>query len=136
MKTKYCTQCKEHKNEKYFNLSIGNTHAGMICSFCVTTNKKAFKKARKKSSNRVSHLQLNYGLSLEDYNLLFNLQNGCCKICERHQSEFDASLHIDHNHKTKAIRGLLCRDCNIGIGYLKDSARLCLAAAEYLKESS
>jgi hypothetical protein len=42
------------------------------------------------------------------------------------------TLGVDHNHKTGVIRGLLCKTCNVGIGYLKDSPLLLMAAADYL----
>jgi hypothetical protein len=62
------------------------------------------------------YLKLYYGITLIQYNEIFNSQNGCCKICGTHQSELKKALFVDHDHKTGKIRGLLCHQCNIGIG--------------------
>lgn len=53
-----------------------------------------------------------------------------CAICSRAPR---ARLHIDHNHKTKQYRGLLCDNCNLGLGHFKDSPALLAKAIEYLR---
>lgn len=58
-----------------------------------------------------------YGIDLNEYNRMFQIQGGCCAICKRHQSEFKYALHVDHNHKTKRVRGLLCWKCNSNVGF-------------------
>jgi len=47
-----------------------------------------------------------------DFDRLYQAQQGCCKICDKHQSELTRTLAADHNHKTGIIRGLLCLACN------------------------
>jgi len=74
-----------------------------------------------------------YGISLEDYNEMFIKQNGCCKICKVHQSELTKKLHVDHDHKTGKIRGLLCHNCNLAIGRLKENPEIIAAALEYVR---
>lgn len=74
----------------------------------------------------------NYGISLENYNELFDSQNGCCAICEIHQSDLGKSMHVDHDHKTGEIRGLLCQRCNQALGLFKDSPKIMLKAVEYV----
>lgn len=69
---------------------------------------------------------------LSYYNQLFLKQEGRCAICTKHQSEFKKALHVDHDHKTSKVRGLLCTRCNPGIGYLQNSPTICKAAYEYL----
>lgn len=73
-----------------------------------------------------------YGLTLEDYNLMFEEQNGCCKICKRHQIEFKRRLHVDHCHKTGNIRGLLCHNCNLALGRFMDNPVIIQSALEYV----
>jgi hypothetical protein len=68
-----------------------------------------------------------YGFTLEDYNAMFEKQNGRCAICGR-----DVPLHIDHDHVTGEFRGLLCFNCNTGIGSLKEDPQLLNRAAQYL----
>lgn len=76
--------------------------------------------------------KINYGITLQEYNELFEEQNGCCAICKRHQSELKRNLHVDHNHNTKEIRGLLCQKCNQAIGLLNDDPVLLNNVSEYV----
>lgn len=74
----------------------------------------------------------NYGINIEIYNELFNKQNGCCAICKKHQIEFKKHLHVDHDHITGKVRGLLCHNCNLAIGRLQDSPVIIASALEYV----
>lgn len=65
-----------------------------------------------KEKRRDTHLRRTYGMSAKDYDDLFELQEGKCFICERHQSEFESRLCVDHDHVTGEVRGLLCNNCN------------------------
>jgi hypothetical protein len=75
-----------------------------------------------------------YNLTLMQYNNLFITQNGCCAICGIHQSELSSTLAVDHNHDTNEVRGLLCRNCNIGLGCFKDSIDFLNNSINYLKK--
>lgn len=74
-----------------------------------------------------------YRLSLEQYEQMIEDQGGACAICGR-RPEFVDDLLIDHNHATGAVRGLLCHNCNVGIGQLQDSPDVLEAAIRYLEE--
>lgn len=76
-----------------------------------------------------------YDLSLADYEALLLKQGGKCAICERVGSGVDTHkyFHIDHDHKTGQVRGLLCQPCNAGIGLLQDNPELVLIAADYVE---
>lgn len=65
---------------------------------------------------RATVLKSRYGVSLEEYNTMFESQGGECKICKRHQTEFSKRLRVDHCHKTGRVRGLLCSRCNLHLG--------------------
>lgn len=65
-----------------------------------------------------------YNISLELYNELFTKQNGCCAICNKHQSDLPRGLIIDHDHKTEKVRGLLCYSCNSSLGGIKDDIEI------------
>jgi len=81
-------------------------------------------------------MQKNYGISLEDRQVLSESQEHCCGICTI--SEVDTSsgrLSIDHDHASGVVRGLLCQPCNVAIGSLKDSSAVALKASEYLKKN-
>jgi len=72
------------------------------------------------NSMRKYFYKRDYNITIDEYNKIFNNQNGSCKICGRHQSEFKQRLCIDHDHKTGKIRGLLCHPCNRFLGYIND----------------
>lgn len=94
------------------------------------------KEYRAKNKDRVRNnlLLREYGISLEDYNKMFANQKGCCKICNRHQSELKKILAVDHCHVNKNVRGLLCSSCNTGLGNFKDNVESLYAAIEYLNK--
>jgi len=77
-----------------------------------------------------------YGLTPEGFNDMWTSQRGKCAICEVEmlpRGRKKQSACIDHNHQTGDVRGLLCRECNFGIGALKDDPTVLEAAIEYLK---
>jgi hypothetical protein len=88
-----------------------------------------------KSYSRINGLKNKFNITLDQYNEIFNKQNGCCMICEKPQSEFPKALCVDHNHQTGKIRGLLCDKCNKGIGFLNDDINILLNAIQYLKDN-
>lgn len=81
---------------------------------------------------RKSHLRKYHGITIADYDRLFKEQNGHCAICENPPS--GVSLHVDHDHLTGRIRGLLCAHCNTGIGLLRDDQLLLDKAAKYISK--
>jgi hypothetical protein len=87
---------------------------------------------RNKEKVRNQKLKYMYGISLEDYNKMFIEQNGCCKICQDHQSKFKNSLCVDHCHTTGKVRGLLCDQCNRGLGSFKDDIEIVKNIIKYL----
>jgi hypothetical protein len=74
-------------------------------------------------------LMKKYGLTPEEYDEMAILQGHSCAIC----TDSSSKLHVDHNHATGKIRGLLCNNCNRAIGLLKDDTQVLLNAAEYVK---
>ena len=113
-KMKTCNRCDEEKPLTEY--AISPAHKGgyhTICKEC----KKDY--ARKGS----------YGLIVDDIEEIRKAQNGECAIC--HISTED--LHVDHCHGTNEVRGLLCKQCNMGIGLLKDSPKALREAALYIE---
>ena len=75
-----------------------------------------------------------YGINNDEYNSMFNSQNGCCAICGIHQSELKKRLSVDHDHITGVVRGLLCDRHNRGMGYFSESPELLRKTADYLEK--
>ena len=73
-----------------------------------------------------------YGLRLQDFKKLLTKQKNKCKICG---TLFTETLlpHVDHNHKTGKIRGILCQFCNHGLGNFRDNSQWLRKAAKYLE---
>lgn len=82
-----------------------------------------------------SIIKRKYGIPLEEYNIIFNKQEGRCAICGIHQNEMSKTLHIDHDHKTGRIRGLLCGNCNLLIGNADDNITTLESAINYLRQN-
>jgi len=80
------------------------------------------------------NLKRSYGITPEDYNTMFEKQQGCCAICGKHQSNFKRALHVDHCHDTGQVRDLLCPQCNIGVGWVERNQDVMEKAIEYLKK--
>lgn len=74
-----------------------------------------------------------YNISLEEFNTMFANQNGCCKICKRHQSVFSKTLNVDHVHETGEVRGLLCNQCNQALGLMKENKETIKSMLEYIQ---
>ena len=67
-----------------------------------------------------------YGISIQDYHMRVQSQNGCCALCG---DDPVAPLHVDHNHTTGEVRSLLCCRCNNLIGYLETTDPMVLRKA-------
>lgn len=68
-----------------------------------------------KAKALVYRLRTRYGVTPEQYQELFDKQEGKCAVCKRHQSELKNRLVLDHDHKTLEIRALLCAYCNLRV---------------------
>lgn len=69
--------------------------------------------------DRRRHLRRCYGITLEDYNDLYDQQEGRCAICKEEEKREGWWLHVDHDHSTGEIRGLLCSVCNLALGHIE-----------------
>ncbi len=79
-----------------------------------------------------------YGITLEDYNRLFEWQHGVCAICGNAETIIMTNgkikpLSVDHSHSDKHTRGLLCQRCNALLGMANDNVDRLLRAANYLE---
>ena len=81
---------------------------------------------------RESILRDKYGITLAHYDEMLERQENTCAICGLTPEENGKRLCVDHNHETGEVRGLLCDDCNRGIGTFRDNPVSLARAAEYL----
>jgi len=76
-----------------------------------------------------------FGVTLEEYNALLELQGGVCAICQGPPNGKDPDIyHVDHDHETGKLRGLLCSSCNNGLGCFRDNTDSIQKALAYLAD--
>ena len=91
-----------------------------------TENPEKIKTSRRRCGIRT------YGITPEHYALMLTAQAGRCAICHKPPGG-KQQLGIDHCHTRDHVRGLLCNNCNNGLGRFKDNPDLLRAAADYLE---
>ena len=115
------------KHKKYVDAWL-EKHPGWYNAYQVKRRKANPIKAKNKD------LFYTHGITLEVYNSLLIKQDNKCAICERSAKSFKRDLAVDHDHKKKIIRGLLCDRCNLGLGYFVDSISMLKRAIKYLNK--
>jgi len=146
---KICTKCNEAKDiEQYsFIKRKGKLYRQASCKTCRNKasdlkrkNTIKYKERMYKRSDKAA-LKRKYGMSTNDYDKLLIKQNNLCAICNKPEIHFNSKgriqrLSVDHCHSTGIIRGLLCKNCNSGLGQFRDSSEIMLKAIQYLKETN
>ena len=119
-----CAQKRRSKTHYYKNDPNNSPH------------KVAYRaKLENKHKAWIRSLNREYGITLEQYFLILNAQDGKCAICSTERCSSGRRLAVDHCHSTKKIRGLLCKKCNTALGLLQDNEELITKAAKYLRNS-
>jgi len=143
--TKICTDCKQELDISNFRPRSNGRWLRSYCKTCANIRcvnwHRHNRDKSQKMSNRYYHentskvaqywLKHRYGISLEQYKLLVEAQDGRCGICQRECKK----LHVDHDHITNKIRGLLCFHCNAALGKFGDSIEGLERAIQYLRKS-
>lgn len=127
-----CRSCKKRKPLSDFKLRRGKPES--LCRDCHNADmRKRYADPEYKRKMRDRVFRKKYGISADEYDAMLVRQHGRCAICGTHKpgGPHDCFV-VDHDHETGAVRGLLCMDCNLGIGCLKDNIRIVVAAAQYL----
>lgn len=135
---KTCSRCQETKPTSEF-YAHGPSRDGRHpqCKACRRTYElERYHAGPGKLVRRLYLLRKNYGLSGDDFEAMLAEQAGACAICRlepdgRHSRSH--VLHVDHDHETGAVRGLLCSECNRGLGAFGDNPERLRAALTYLE---
>lgn len=133
-----CEDCSLAKDTRFHNTAKKCND----CARLVWKKSKALRRAYNRKQNPDAHhkkdfgydLMKNYGMTLDEYTKMYDNQKGCCDCCGVHESKFKRKLHVDHNHQTGHVRGLLCTRCNPGLGYFEDSIEKLEMAIAYLNK--
>lgn len=142
---KQCRDCKEIKPlEQMQKHHLFKDGYNTLCLVCNRKRVKSWRKQNpekrtlqqkresKKDYNHNKHLKFAYGITIEDWQKMFEEQKGCCAICHRHQTEFQKRLFVDHDHATGKVRQLLCQQCNMTLGAARDDIEVLKNAIDYL----
>lgn len=144
---KKCRRCNEEKLKSEFHkYSASPDGLNYMCKSCfiIYRNSPEERKQRGTSSkytlgtkeyDRDCYLRSVYKITLFEYNALLKEQNYSCAICGITQDKLLQNLCVDHDHLTQNVRGLLCPECNQGIGKLKDNINILQNAIIYLNKS-
>ncbi len=132
--SQWCRGCKKVKlfDDFYRDRSRPSGLAN-VCKVCGGKESRArHAKNYKNGPYKDKRLRTKYGITLERYNDLLAAQGGGCAICSGDPGGRWNTFHVDHDHKTGVVRGLLCDACNKGLGLFRDNPRLLVWAARYL----
>ena len=141
--TRQCTTCKLTKPLDQFYIRKSGRLTGKPRSTCIDCerqyrldNKDIYIKWKQDHPDyaRRRDLKRKFGITLEEYNAKSAAQNQCCAICSTPQTELDQALSVDHDHTTGKLRGLLCNECNFGLGKFKDNLAYIKNAVTYLEQ--
>lgn len=125
---KKCRRCLLEKQTDCFGWSgyIKKDGQKSLCSYCKTCQNEL-------------RVQRKFGLTYEDYKKILAQQGGCCaNLGCRSQlpgAPGRSRFYIDHCHKTNKIRGLLCHQCNLALGHVKDNIQILKGLIKYLEEN-
>lgn len=132
----YCRDCQKQAKKKWIE-----KNPGIVSELAKKYRSKDPEKYRARSrqwrkdnpeKSMSIDLKRKYGITYDHWKVMFDQQEGKCLVCNKHQNELNQKLAVDHDHKTNQIRGLICCQCNRGIGYLQDDPILLRKAALYL----
>lgn len=129
-----CNRCYAFKTKEnfYVNKTYKRGFAN-TCKECVSErSRKNYKTDPEKY--RAKLYKQKYGITVEEYNDLWEKQGGLCAICGIDHNGARQHFAVDHNHDTGEVRGLLCNSCNYGLGQFKDSPAVMSAALQYLED--
>jgi len=151
MKSKQCTVCKNTKTIDYFHKTkIGKYGVKSVCKKCVSKwNKEYYQRPeiklkirryqqrpevrRKRNIRKREYKMLKvYNITQSEFDEIIINQHGKCAICQKQLIK----ACIDHCHKTSKVRGILCRNCNLGLGLLEDNVEILQSAIKYLNNNS
>ncbi len=131
---KTCRKCKIKKKLSEFYKTNQNTSGyAAQCKDCRRKIVSLYRKSNKSKVN-ATRIKTKYGITVEEWKVLFDKQKGCCEICGTHQSEITHTLHIDHCHRTGKVRSLLCRACNHAVGNVKENRDIALRLVKYIDD--
>lgn len=155
-----CVKCNKTKSVDLFRKSTSKHGYKFECKDCYNKYRRQYRrknpekfkeyylKERNKAAResyekyRDTYYKYSYGISIDEYNEFMKLQNNKCAICHReeyildHRTKKVRRLSVDHNHDTGKVRGLLCKNCNTGLGMLREDLNIINNLKIYLERNN
>jgi hypothetical protein len=125
----WCKSCfgEWHKKYEYKRRRNPETRAAIL------EKDRKYNKSRTSLSLRRSSIKRKYGISLEEWERIFELQGRKCACCGSSEPRSEKGWHMDHNHETGNNRGILCHPCNVVLGLVKESSEHLEKLIAYLR---
>jgi len=144
-----CKKCGEKKpRTQFYKESRTKRGYNARCKECCKADAKAVYEANPEpykeraravpsENQRWAKILRKYNLTQDDYYAILDKQGGHCALCPATKSGHNMTdlLLVDHCHETNTVRGLLCQDCNLLLGCVKDKRKRLIAAMFYLTKS-
>jgi len=142
---KRCGHCKETKLiTEFHNDKKGSFGKSSRCKPCANKwsrfhhHRKMREVPEYKEAQRNNHFKTRYGISADEYDSRCSQadKDGCaiCGIKQPNGTRWKDKWHLDHCHSTGKVRGMLCGNCNRGLGQFQDSEEIMTKAIDYLKK--
>lgn len=141
MDTKQCAACKQTKPVTDFYREYGGAGRRPYCKACMKAKRReAYVRLGGKDVPYEQVLKREYGITLADYNAMLRRQAHRCAVCRRPETIRSKQtgelrrLSVDHDHVTKAVRGLLCHRCNLLVWAIEDNHTTLAAIGAYVEQ--
>jgi hypothetical protein len=138
---KECSCCEQRlPHSAYHKDKRGPYGLAYYCKKCALAKQRKWHNEKShleeyRNRRRSSYMKMNYGITLEERTKLLERQQHQCAICKTELKTQGTHTHTDHCHTTGNVRGILCTNCNRGLGHFKDSVENLRAAIEYLSRT-
>jgi len=132
--SKWCPRCKKELPIAEFGKNRANYDG--YATYCKFHHYEITLANRNKNWGSAKQYRLKYrhGITLEQYEAMLTAQDHKCAICLRYPADnLKNPWHVDHDHSTGKVRGILCHSCNTALGNFKDDPEILRKALEYLK---
>ena len=123
---KYCARCET--TQPLENFGRNRSARDGLTTYCRPCHNEAGKEALARAGgSREYHLRRRYGITGADVDAMVEAQGGTCAVCDGKPE------HVDHDHATGEVRGVLCFNCNQALGNARDDITVLKGLAAYLR---
>ena len=123
-----CKSCRREIYKKWYNSEKGQEKTKKY-------SKEYYSREDVRERQRRNRIEKTFNISYNDYEKMVIFQDNKCEICGNPETDSRHKfLSIDHNHRTKEVRGLLCNLCNKALGLFKDNLTVLKSAVKYIRK--